>query len=144
MTIVNEAGFAEDDWTGPYVNWTECGQEPCLTGHATAVDIPNSLSGEELVAIFDRIVLVRIDFPSHTDGRGFTLARRLRRLGYRGRIRARGHIVADQYAMARRCGFDEIEIDASLARRQPAELWCNGEDWRTESYQSRLKGTRSG
>jgi phosphoadenosine phosphosulfate reductase len=49
-------------------------------------------------------------FPTFSDGRGFTLAARLRRMGFAGRLRAAGHVIADQYAMARRSGFDEVEI----------------------------------
>jgi uncharacterized protein (DUF934 family) len=34
-------------------------------------------------------------------------------------VRAAGHVLADQYAMARRVGFDEVEIDDDLARASP-------------------------
>ena len=84
--------------------------------------------------------LIRIDFPALSDGRGFTLARHLRARGFAGRLRARGHVLADQYAMARRAGFDEVEIDDDLAARQPAEQWVFRADWRAHDYQSRLKG----
>ena len=39
--------------------------------------------------------MIRVDFPSSTDGRGFTIARVLRLRGYAGRLRARGHVLAD-------------------------------------------------
>jgi len=83
--------------------------------------------------------LIRIHFPSFADGRGFTLARQLRDLGYTGRLRARGHVLADQYAMARRCGYDEIEIDDSRALRQPESQWMFRADWQANDYQSRLR-----
>ncbi len=51
------------------------------------------------------IDLIRVAFPSFADGRGFTIARRLRLMGYQGRLRAAGHVIADQYAMARRVGL---------------------------------------
>ena len=60
--------------------------------------------------------LIAIDFPDFADGRGFSLARRLRSLGYRGHLRARGSIIADQFGQALSCGFDEVEIDDLLAR----------------------------
>ena len=84
--------------------------------------------------------MIRIDFPSFADGRGFTLARLLRLRGYSGRLRARGHVLADQYAMARRAGFDEIEISEALAARQPEEHWRFRADWRAHDYQARLRG----
>jgi hypothetical protein len=45
-----------------------------------------------------------------SDGRGFTIARRLRRWATRGRLLALGPVIADQYAMLRRVGFDGAEI----------------------------------
>ena len=86
------------------------------------------------------VPLIRIDFPSFADGRGFTLAAELRRRGYRGRLRAKGHVIADQYAMARRSGFDEVEISADLATRQPEDQWLARANWRAHSYQNRLRG----
>ncbi|MCF3972557.1 DUF934 domain-containing protein [Paracoccus salsus] len=84
--------------------------------------------------------LVAIDFPAFTDGRGFSLARRLRELGYKGRLRATGRLIADQYAMARRVGFDEVAITPDIAARQPAEQWLARADWRDWDHRSRLAG----
>jgi len=84
--------------------------------------------------------MIRIDFPSSADGRGFTLAAMLRRAGFKGRLRARGHVLADQYGMARRAGFDEVEIDEALAARQPAHQWQARADWQDHNYQARLRG----
>ena len=61
--------------------------------------------------------LLAIDFPSFSDGRGFSLARRLRELGFKGRLRASGRLIVDQYAMARRVGFDEVEVAPDIAAR---------------------------
>ncbi|MDP5308028.1 DUF934 domain-containing protein [Paracoccus spongiarum] len=85
--------------------------------------------------------LLAIDFPAFTDGRGFSLARRLRELGFRGRLRATGGLIADQYAMARRVGFDEVEIPAERAARQPADQWlARAQDWRDWDHRARLAG----
>jgi uncharacterized protein (DUF934 family) len=81
-----------------------------------------------------------VDFPSFADGRGFTIARILRLKGYTGRLRAKGHVLADQYAMARRSGFDEVEIDAELAARQPEDQWLARANWQDHDYQARLRG----
>ncbi len=83
--------------------------------------------------------LVMVAFPAFSDGRGFTLARHLRAHGYTGRLRARGHLIADQYAMARRAGFDEVEISDELAARQPADQWLFRADWRENDYRRRLR-----
>jgi len=94
---------------------------------------------EDLAARFDA-PLIAIDFPAMTDGRGFTLARQLRAMGYAGRLRATGRLIADQYAMARRVGFDEVQISAELAARQPEAQWRARADWRSHDHRARLAG----
>jgi hypothetical protein len=42
--------------------------------------------------------------------------------------------------MARRCGFDEIEISEALAARQPEADWLFRANWQKNDYQSRLRG----
>jgi uncharacterized protein (DUF934 family) len=82
---------------------------------------------------------IRITFATFGDGRGFSLAAQLRRMGFEGKLRAKGHIISEQYAMARRAGFDEVEISDTLAARQPAEQWAFRADWRAHDYQGRFK-----
>ncbi len=84
--------------------------------------------------------LIAIEFPAMTDGRGFSLARILRELGYRGRLRATGRLIADQYAMARRVGFDEVQIAPDIAARQPQEQWLARANWRDWDHRARLAG----
>ncbi len=136
--IVTDAGFTADDWAQGFVTLTELaeGVRSLRVGLELASDVP----AEAVVPHLAGVGLVRVRFAAFNDGRGFTLARRLRRLGYGGRLRAVGHVLADQYAMARRSGFDEVEIDAALAARQPAEHWVFRADWQANDYQARLRG----
>ena len=54
---------------------------------------------------------VEVDFPTFTDGRGYTVARLLReRLGYRGELRAVGDVLPDQLGYLLRCGFDAFRL----------------------------------
>ena len=133
--IVTDAGFGVDDWT--------CGFRTIDTQPANdcpqAVDLPSDTMPDDLPQALNA-PMIRIDFPSFADGRGFTLAKMLRRAGYTGRLRARGHVIADQYAMARRSGFDEVEISADLAARQPQDQWLARADWQAHDYQNRLRG----
>ncbi len=77
-----------------------------------------------LAAQLPRAALIRIAFPGFADGRGFSLARRLRDLGYRGRLRACGCLIPDQRAALIGCGFDEVELPAPLLQRQGGkEVW---------------------
>ena len=82
---------------------------------------------------------IRIELPSFADGRGFTLATLLRRRGYVGHLQAFGHVLADQYAMARRSGFDDVKISDELATRQSEAQWQYRADWRAHDYQTRLR-----
>jgi len=132
--IVRDTGFAPDDWTGAIA-----ALDAVLAGEATALDLPGDADATALAPHLGRLALIRIGFPSFADGRGFTLAASLRRMGYAGRLRAAGHVIADQYAMARRSGFDEVEISADLAARQPEDQWRARADWRGHDYQSRLR-----
>jgi uncharacterized protein (DUF934 family) len=85
------------------------------------------------------LTLIRVHVPSFSDGRGFTIGRRLRMLGYTGELRAVGPVIADQYPMARRVGFDAVEIPDEIAARQPESQWTARADWQAHDYQSRLK-----
>ena len=118
--IVRDSGFISEDYSGDWI------------------DLPSDTVPETL-AQYGNAAAIRIDFPSFADGRGFTLARLLRLGGFQGRLRAKGHVIADQYAMARRSGFDEVEISDDLATRQPEEQWLARADWRAHDYQSRLR-----
>ena len=130
--IVTDEGFRPDDWTGEPQPVTEAGGATALA--LGPADDPGALRGR-----LDRIVMIRVSFPSFSDGRGFSIARRLRGMGYRGRLRAAGHVIADQYTMARRAGFDEVEISDDLAARQPEDQWRARSNWRAHDYQSRMK-----
>ena len=134
--IVTDAGFQPDDWVDDIV----APEALAANAPARAADLASDADPEALKCHLGALDLVRIDFPSFADGRGFTLARRLRLMGYRGRLRAKGHVIADQYAMMRRAGFDEVEIPLTMARRQPEDQWLRRAQWQAHDYQARLRG----
>ena len=107
---------------------------------ALKLDLGSDTDLADVAPLIARTTHMRIAFPSFADGRGFTLAKRLRDLGYTGHLRAFGHVIPDQYGMAREAGFDDVEIDATLAARAAAEDYqARGSDL-AHSYQSRLRG----
>lgn len=65
----------------------------------------------ELLAPFlEWIQVVEVSFPKYTDGRGYSQAQLLRRRhGYRGELRAVGHVLRDQIFYMNRSGFDAYE-----------------------------------
>ena len=119
--IVRDDGFHADDHRG------------------AALDVATDTRPEALPRDFAGVSLIRVAFPSFSDGRGFTVARHLRAAGYRGRLRASGHVIADQYAMARRSGFDEVEISDDLAARQTEDQWLFRANWQAHDYRSRIR-----
>lgn len=128
MTVlIDDTGFLIADST----RWIDPEARIDLASDTDPAQLKSLLIGKELV---------RIAFPSFADGRGFTLARIIRQQGYKGWLRAQGHVIADQYAMARRSGFDDVEIDDDLAARQPENQWLARADWRAHDYQSRMRG----
>jgi len=144
--IVRDTGFEKDTWIlegGIFIDLEKYGQDVAeREPEKTAIDIPNDVNVESLKGLFSSAAMIRIPFPSFADGRGFSLAKQLRQHGYQGRLRAIGHIIADQYGFARVCGFDEVEIDYDLAGRQPEEQWMARIPKPDLSYQNILMGQR--
>lgn len=105
----------------------------------TAVDLSNTDDPTALISHLDRLTLIRVAFPAFNDGRAFTIARKLRMLGYTGQLLALGSVIADQYAMLRRVGFDGAEIPDELAARQPWPQWQFRVGWTAHDYQARLR-----
>jgi uncharacterized protein (DUF934 family) len=95
-------------------------------GDRLGVDLPNNAKLDEIAPFLDRLAVISISFPSFSDGRGFSLAKRLRGRFYRGRLRASGPLIADQLRHALGCGFDEVETPQALLARQPVSQWLAG------------------
>lgn len=99
------------------------------------VEIANTVEIATLVPHLEALALIGIVFPAYSDGRGFTLAKRLRREGFAGALRVIGPIIADQFAYALACGFDEVELPEANAARQPAEHWVKAAAAYSATYQ---------
>jgi uncharacterized protein (DUF934 family) len=97
--------------------------EVLARGDLLGAHMPNTAKLDEVWPVLDDVALVSIDFPSFSDGRGFSLASGLRRRGYRGTLRALGPLIADQMRHALGCGFDEVETSEAVIARQPISQW---------------------
>jgi len=117
MPIVTENGFQ------PVGHTRFIAIDALAAADAVSLDIDGGTPAEALTGEFGRIELIRIRFDDFADGRGFSLARRLRDAGFRGRLRASGHVISDQFRYALACGFDDVEISDELAARQPEDDW---------------------
>lgn len=82
--------------------------------NASAVRLEPGDDARDLLPHLDRIKLIEVNFPSFTDGRGFSSARVLREAGYTGELRAVGELPVDHLGHLRRCGFDSFAPDIPL------------------------------
>jgi uncharacterized protein (DUF934 family) len=130
--IVTDTGFAPAPAVFP-VDLAD------IANHQGVLDLAHTDDPAAVQPYLASLNLIRISFPVFSDGRAFTVARRLRMMGYTAELRATGPVIADQYAMARRVGFDSVEIPDDLAARQPAEQWKFRADWQEHHYQARLR-----
>ena len=148
--LIDKTGFVDNVWVRVGV-----GEEPKGTGHElvrvdklhghlsetglplakVGVYLDNDTSSDEIHALPPGLGLIAIDFPSFADGRGFSLARWVRESGFTGRLRASSPLIADQFAFAMACGFDEVEIPHALAVRQPEDQWLTAAGQITHAYQ---------
>jgi uncharacterized protein (DUF934 family) len=158
MPLIRDGRFTRDDWLRPHggepLPWygkllltrerlSAEGAALAEAGHLIGVEIANDIAPADLEPWLSRLHLIAIAFPKSADGRGFTLAQRLRRMGYRGELRAVGHVIPDQYDLALSCGFDTVEISEELAARQPEEQWRQARSAMSWAYQTGGGGQRS-
>jgi uncharacterized protein (DUF934 family) len=133
--LVSKDGLGPDDWTAGVLPLDALLSGQALPEGALAVEMPIDHDPDALAPWLDRLSMIRVAFPAMGDGRGFSIARRLRAMGYAGRLRAAGPLVADQVRAACRVGFDEVEVPDEIAQRQGAEAWTPRPQG---SYQKRL------
>ena len=80
-----------------------------------------------------RVARVEVNFPKFGDGRGFSIGRLLReRYGYKGELRAVGHITRDHLFFMQSVGFDAFELREG---EDPHEALAALDDF-SESYQA--------
>jgi uncharacterized protein (DUF934 family) len=129
------ASLPEGDVILPLARLATDGESVLARGSLLGVELPNTARLDELDPFLDRLALISIGFPSFSDGRGFSLAKRLRARGYCGTLRATGPLIADQMRHALGCGFDEVETPQAVLARQPVSQWLAGLTAITLRYQ---------
>jgi len=149
MALISDGRFVEDGWRrlADEESLPKSGKvivsfarlESALAhagGNVTlGVLVPNTTEPAALTSALPRLKLVAIAFPAFADGRGFSLARLLRRVGFAGELRATGRLFADQYAHAIGCGFDTVEVADDIAARQDEAQWRGAAGAYSEKYQ---------
>ncbi|WP_010322286.1 DUF934 domain-containing protein [Marinobacterium stanieri] len=92
----------------PLAQWLE--NRDALTGREIGVLVNGEDDLEQVLALNGQVELIAVEFPAFTDGRGFSIARLLRRAGYQGQLRAVGDVTRDRLAYLERCGFDALDV----------------------------------
>lgn len=119
--IVGEDAFqpVADDATVPasgavlisYARWQA--EKDQLSGRNSPLGIalPNTLDVLDFGPEAERFDLIVLHFPKFSDGRAYSQARLLReRFGFKGELRATGHVLQDQLWHMQRSGFNAFEI----------------------------------
>jgi uncharacterized protein (DUF934 family) len=112
--------------------------------NASAVRVEPGDDARELLPHLEQLRLVEVNFPAHTDGRGYSSARLLREAGYDGELRAVGDVLVDQLSHLKRCGFDSFTPekpfnpdDAQAALDRWPEVYQATGDGRAAIWQKR-------
>jgi uncharacterized protein (DUF934 family) len=149
MALISNGQFVSDSWRRladeedlPQSGKIIVSQERLAHALAThgahndiGVIIHNTTEIDTLAPVLPQLGLIAISFPAFADGRGFSLARLIRRAGFRGELRASGRLLADQYAHALGCGFDTVEIPDDIAQRQDESQWRAAINTHQRTYQ---------
>ncbi len=101
---------ASGDVIVPLAVWTAQREQLVQRAGRHGVLLEKTEDPAVLVADFDRLALIALRFPKFVDGRGYSTARLLRRLGWKGELRAVGDVLRDQLFYMTRCGFDAFVL----------------------------------
>ncbi|XDZ66491.1 DUF934 domain-containing protein [Alphaproteobacteria bacterium LSUCC0684] len=137
LTIVSREGFSADNWA----ERPQAGLDDALQRKLPRdahLRLENTAEVENLIPILSRLDAISVHFPSPHDGRGFSLARKLRNLGYEGALRAEGHLHVGQFRHALECGFTELALSPDVVMRMPEKYWLNAIGERNLSYQQQF------
>ena len=127
MRVIKDRKIVDDDWvllapdapvptTGDVIvsvaQWNSGRESFAGRSGKVGVRLKSNESPEQIQAL-DQVPLIAVEFPSFTDGRGYTSARLLReRHAYRGELRAVGDVLRDQLFYMARCGIDSFALKA--------------------------------
>lgn len=95
----------------PMPLWLTHGQRLRERGYSVGVWLGPADEPEELTPALETLPVIAVQFPTFTDGRGYSQGRILReRMGYSGDLRAIGDILRDQMYLLHKCGFSSFVL----------------------------------
>lgn len=155
MTLLSLTGIETREWTlladsetpqegetvaVPLARLKEEGDAIFAAAGSVGAVIPTETAFDQLADIADQINFAVIEFPAFGDGRGFSLAVRLRKdFDFKGEIRATGPVIPDQALFLLRAGFDSVDVTDSSRLEAFEKALTRFKDF----YQSDYTGARS-
>lgn len=101
-------------WLVPYALW-QTQRDSLIARDDIGVWLSPSDDLSAVAIHFNQWPLIAIDFPKFTDGRGYSIAWRLRNhYKYGGELRAIGNVLVDQLFFMLRVGFDTLALDPNV------------------------------
>ena len=98
------------------------------------VQLGNVDKPEALANALSSLSLIVLPFPAFNDGRAYSIARKLREMGYKGELRATGNVLPDQLQLMLQVGFDAFDI----GERFSLETWQKASRQMSLAYQRGL------
>ena len=98
------------------------------------VQFGNADRPEALASFIPTLSVIVLPFPAFNDGRAYSIARKLREMGFKGELRATGNVLPDQLQFMLQVGFDSFEI----GERFPLETWQQASKQMSLAYQRGL------
>ena len=92
-------------------DWVEIGKPS-----GAAVTLCGDEDLEPHLEALTAVTKITVQFPAFMDGRGFSVARKLRERGFAGDLLAAGDVLPDQWQFLERCGFSGL-ADSAVAQK---------------------------
>lgn len=108
MALIKDQQLSLSHTTTPEIRFSDWLTEGETAGDSVLTNGEDDLSS--LLANAHKLAMIAIEFQTFADGRGFSMARRLRADGYRGEIRAVGDVAMDRIDFMCRVGFNSFEL----------------------------------
>jgi len=108
MTLIKDQQLSFSHAATPDIRFADWLSADIAAGDAVLANGADDL--QSLLAHAETLSMIAIEFETFADGRGFSMARMLRRHGYAGEIRAVGDVAMDRIDFMQRVGFNAFEL----------------------------------
>jgi uncharacterized protein (DUF934 family) len=108
MALIKDQQLSVNHAATPEIRFADWLNEGALAGDKVLANGADDLPS--LLASASQLSMIAIEFETFADGRGYSMARMLRRDGYHGEIRAVGDVAMDRIDFMHRVGFNAFEL----------------------------------